>query len=115
MDRVVPTVLLGGVVGAVLRWAVGEIGWSTSTTLLVVNTIASAVLGVVVAVWADREHPSRLAWAVGFCGGLSTFSGLAVQLARQLDRGDPLDAVMLAAASLGFGAFAFVGGRGLAP
>ncbi len=114
MDRVVPAVLCGGVVGAVLRWAVGEIGWSAGTSLLVVNTVASGVLGVGVALWADREHPARLALGVGFCGGLSTFSGLAVELAERLDAGDPLDAVVLAAASLGFGLAAFVGGRELA-
>ena len=115
MDRVVPTVLLGGVAGSVARWAVGEIGWSAGISLLVVNTVASAILGVVVAVWGDREHPVRLALGVGVCGGLSTFSGLAVELAARLDRGDPLDAFVLAAASLGFGVAAFLGGRELAP
>ncbi|MEM9467166.1 MAG: CrcB family protein [Actinomycetota bacterium] len=113
MDRVVPTVLLGGVVGSVLRWAVGEVGWSTGVTLLVVNTVASGVLGAAVGVWAEREHPTRLALGVGLCGGLSTFSGLAVELAVRLDRGDPLDAFVLAATSLGFGLAAFLGGRGL--
>lgn len=113
MDRVVAGVLLGGVFGSVLRWAVGEVDWSTGTVLLVVNTVASGLLGVVIATWADREHPIRLSLGVGFCGGLSTFSGLAVELASRLDRGEPLDAFVLAAASLGFGLAAFLGGRGL--
>ena len=114
MDRVVPTVLLGGVIGSVMRWAVGEIGWSDGVTLLVVNTAASALLGIVIALVADREHPVRLALGVGLCGGLSTFSGLALALAQRLDRGDPLDAFVLAAASLGLGLAAFLGGRELA-
>lgn len=115
MDRVVPSVLLGGVVGSVARWGVGEIDWSTGISLLIVNTVASGVLGIVIGVWADREHPIRLALGVGVCGGLSTFSGLAVELAVRLDRGDPLDAFVLAAASLGLGVAAFLGGRELAP
>ena len=113
MDRVVAGVLLGGVVGSVLRWAVGETDWSAGTVLLIVNTVASGLLGIVIAMWADREHPMRLALGVGLCGGLSTFSGLAVELASRLDRGEPLEAFVLAATSLGFGLFAFLGGRGL--
>jgi len=111
MNRVIPAVLAGGVAGTVLRWAVGELEWSVAASLLVVNTVASGVLGMVGAVWQDREHPARLALAVGFCGGLSTFSGLAVELAQQLDRGDPWDAVVLIVASLALGGGAFFGGR----
>ena len=115
MDRVVPAVLLGGVVGTTARWAVGEIGWSTATSLLVVNTVGCFVLGMVVAVWADREHPARLALGVGLCGGLTTFSGLAVDLAQRLDAGEFAGALALTAASVGLGLAAFVGGREVAP
>ena len=111
MERVVAAVLGGGVVGATVRWAISETGWSTSTSLLVVNTLGCLLLGGVFAVWADREHPLRLALAVGLCGGLTTFSGLAVELAGRLDGGDVIGAIGLTAASLVFGVIAFVWGR----
>ena len=111
MDRVVPAVLLGGAAGAVGRWAIGEIGWSASTSLLIVNTLGCLVLGVVAAAWPEREHPARLALGVGVCGGLTTFSGLAVELAEQLDRGDVLAAIALSSASVVLGLTAFLGGR----
>lgn len=110
-----PAVLVGGVVGASARWAVGEVGWSTAATLLVVNTLGCFVLGMVVAVWTDREHPARLALGVGLCGGLTTFSGLAVDLAQRLDDGEFAGALALTAASLALGLMAFVGGRQVAP
>lgn len=114
MQRVVLGVLLGGVIGATCRWAVGELDWSTSTWLLTVNTVGCLVLGAVVARWADRSHPLRLALGVGFCGGLTTFSGLAVELAERLDADDVASALGLAAASVALGLVAFTGGRRVA-
>ena len=111
MHRALPGILAGGVVGSVLRWAIGEIDWSASTTLLVVNTLGCAVLGGVTATWPERTHSKRLAFGVGLCGGLTTFSGLAVRLADQLDRSAPADALWLLTSSLGLGALAFVGVR----
>lgn len=107
MDRVVAGVLLGGVAGATGRWAVGEIGWPTWVSLLVVNTVGCAVLGWVVARWAEREHPVRLALGVGLCGGFTTFSGLAVELAQLLDGGELVGACALAVGSVVFGLGAF--------
>ena len=111
MDRVVPAVLAGGAAGAVGRWAIGEFVWSSATTLLVVNTIGCFVLGIVIAALPEREHPIRLALGVGVCGGLTTFSGLAVDLARRLDAGDVGEAAAMGVLSLGLGLVAFLGGR----
>ena len=111
MERVVPAVLAGGALGAVGRWAIGEIGWSAGTTLLVVNTIGCLVLGAVIAEWPDRDHPIRLALGVGVCGGLTTFSGLAIELALRLDDGDVVGVVLLTGASLVFGIAALAAGR----
>jgi CrcB protein len=111
MDRVVPAVLAGGAAGAAGRWVIGEIGWSSATTLLVVNTVGCFVLGIVIAMLPEREHPIRLALGVGVCGGLTTFSGLAVDLAVRLDAGDVGEAVAMGVLSLGLGLIAFLGGR----
>ena len=115
MERVVPAVLAGGAAGATLRWGIGEVGWSTATTLLVVNTVGCLVLGAVIAEWSDRDHPARLALGVGVCGGLTTFSGLAVELALRLDDGDLTGVVLLTTASIGFGVLALGIGRVLRP
>ena len=45
------------------------------------------------------------------CGGLTTFSGLAVYLAVRLDAGDVGEAVAMGVLSLGLGLIAFLGGR----
>jgi len=111
MDRVVPAVLAGGAAGAVGRWAIGEFGWSSATTLLVVNPIGCFVLGIVIAALPEREHPIRLALGVGVCGGLTTFSGLAVDLAVRLDAGNTGGAAAMGVLSLGLGLIAFLGGR----
>lgn len=115
MDRVVVGVLGGGVVGASARWAIGRLDWSTSVTLIVVNTVGSFILGGVVARWGDREHPMRLALGVGACGGFTTFSGLAVEIAGQLDRGDVVSGLWLGALSVLLGGAAFLGGRRVLP
>ena len=111
MHRALPGILIGGVAGTVVRWAIGEIGWSTNATLLIVNTLGCAGLGAVVAIYADAEHRIRLTAGLGFCGGLTTFSGLAVQLAGQVDAGAAGDAAGLIAASVGLGLGAFAAGN----
>lgn len=111
MHRALPGILIGGVVGTVARWAIGEIGWSTSTTLLAVNTVGCALLGGLIARWPDAIDRTRLLGGIGFCGGLTTFSGLAVQLAGQLDRGAEAEAAWLLTGSLVLGGAAFVAGR----
>lgn len=108
MQRAVPGVLIGGVAGSVLRWAVAEIGWSTSVTLVVVNTLGCAVLGGVVARWPAADHPVRLAAGLGFCGGLTTFSTLAVRVAQHLDAEAFADATRVSLGNVGLGLAAFV-------
>lgn len=111
MRRALPGILAGGVAGSVLRWAIGELGWSATATLLIVNTLGCAILGGLVAAWPDSTHRVRLTYGLGLCGGLTTFSGLAVRLAQHLDAGAPGDAAGLLASSLVLGALAFLGAR----
>lgn len=100
--------LLGAaILGAALRWGLGAavdtdphgIGWAT----LLANVLGCLALG---AVAHDLVDPGlarralqgwRVAVAVGFCGGLTTFSTLAVHVAEGL-RGDR---ALVATADLG--------------
>lgn len=73
-------VALGGAAGSLLRYAAGQalgsarpgaFPWHT----FAVNVAGSLLLGVVVAlVPRDDPHHLRALLAVGFCGGLTTFS-----------------------------------------
>lgn len=75
-------VALGAAVGAPLRYALGhrfDGGWHRGT--LTANTVASLVLGACVG-WSVDGSTLALV-GTGFCGGLSTYSSLAVQ-ARDL-------------------------------
>jgi CrcB protein len=73
-------VALGGAAGSLLRYAAGQaldparpgaFPWHT----FAVNVVGSLLLGLVVAlVPRDDPHHLRALLAVGFCGGLTTFS-----------------------------------------
>lgn len=73
-------VALGGAAGSLLRYAAGQVlgparpgafPWHT----FAVNVAGSLLLGIVVAlVPRDDPHHLRALLAVGFCGGLTTFS-----------------------------------------
>jgi CrcB protein len=60
-----------------------------SLGILVANVVGSLVLGVLTGVAAGHvvDPDLRLAVAVGFCGGLSTFSTFMAQLAEELEAG----------------------------
>jgi CrcB protein len=90
----------GGAAGASLRWAVlttvavtGRIPWP----VLAINVAGSMLLGALLAV--EWDHPrSRLllhdVGAIGFCGGLTTFSTFAVEVV-DLVRADAVGAAVI--------------------
>lgn len=110
-DRVeAGAVFLGGVVGALARaglsqtWthSVGAWPWAT----FVVNIVGAFVLGVVAAAFArspGRPGVPRALLGTGFCGALTTFSTLQVDLVLMLRDGSYGLALAYAAASLAGG------------
>lgn len=81
-------IAVGGALGAALRWALGEAvdpggGWPWAT--FVANLVGCALLGAVTAL-RPRTDAGRLGLqgfvGVGFCGGLTTFSTFAVEVAE---------------------------------
>ena len=105
----------GGAIGAGLRWLVltqvppGRFPWP----VLAINVVGSFVLGALMAEqWA---HPRRRlllhdAAGIGFCGGLTTMSTFAVEVADLLDGGHAGTASVYVAASVAGGLLAVVAG-----
>src|SRR5436305_1612857 len=110
-------VCLGGVAGAVLRTAVA--GWLPHSAdawpwaTFLVNLAGAFVLGVAVTAIHERRAFLRRLLATGFCGALTTFSTMQLEVLRMLDANDlPLAAGYLAA-SVALGLACVVAGSGL--
>ena len=103
-DKVI-AIAVGGIAGAFTRWTIIELIPSTDLpwATLVVNTLGSLLLGyfVVRLARALAQTPARIAGATtGFCGALTTFSGLTVTVAQQLRDGDAPSGLMFLMLSL---------------
>ena len=96
-----------------VRWGVGELleGGSFPWATIVVNTVGCALLAAIVS--SPRSLPTTDALAVGFCGGLTTFSTLAVESVELADDGRTGIAAVYVVASLGAGMAAFLVVRAL--
>jgi CrcB protein len=103
-------VFLGGCAGAVARVAIAQ-AWPTHPgqwpwATLLANLAAAALLGHLVArdpgqgLLASYRRPLL---GIGFCGALSTFSTLQLELLEMLDSGRTPLAVLYAVVSLGLG------------
>lgn len=114
-------VLLGGAIGAPLRYLTDLIvqsrhdsvfPWGTFT----VNVLGSLILGVTAAVVIDLGSPSWLLALVGtgFCGALTTFSTFGFETIRLLEQGSVLTAAANSIASLTVALGACAGGFAVA-
>jgi fluoride exporter len=108
---------LGGVLGALARWGVGELlpqvpgGWPWATFL--VNVTGCLLIGVLLAVLLARFPRSvrlRPFLAVGVLGGFTTYSTFAVEAVRLTDGGHPALAAGYVLASVAGGVAAVVVG-----
>ena len=95
-------VAVGSASGAFVRWAVtgaaSESFETASTGAL--NGLGSLLLGLVVG--SKQPTATHRAVGVGFCGGLTTFSSFAVDVAVQLDGGEVVGAVFLLVGTAAF-------------
>ncbi len=101
-------VFAGGGLGSVVRFLFGK--WvNTLHTLtfpfgtLAANVVACFVLGIVVGLVDHRQifsADSRLFWAVGFCGGFSTFSTFSLESWQLIEQGAHLSSLGYVLASV---------------
>ena len=110
----------GGALGAVLRWALLEGGGtSLRPALLVANVLGCFVVGAALAAGASpsatrgRRTLLRDGVGIGFCGGLTTFSTLAVEVAELGRDGRAALGAGYLALSVALGLVAVLGGAAL--
>ncbi len=113
-------VAVGGAAGSVVRWGVAEAldpsvtarDWPWAT--LVVNVVGAGLLGWLVATDRSRSPRWQAALATGFCGGLTTMSALAVELAELGTEGRVVTSVvyLVVTVATGVGAAALAAGAG---
>jgi len=112
-------VAFGGAVGASARWALleataGPDGGSAGPVLLA-NLVGCGLLGLLVGAAQGRSkgRTTHLLVGAGFCGGLTTFSTFAVEVAAALRDADPSGAIGYTVLSVAGGLTAFLLGRSI--
>ncbi|MDR1661197.1 MAG: fluoride efflux transporter CrcB [Azoarcus sp.] len=97
MWKSIIAIAAGAVVGALLRWQLGNrlnaLFPSLPPGTLAANLIGAYVIGLAIAFFSS--HPAispewRLLIVTGFCGGLTTFSTFSAEIAGLLQQGRPL-------------------------
>jgi CrcB protein len=93
--RALPYVAVGGAIGAIARWAALDAADPDLLTEIVLglNVVGSLLLGMLAGGtrWRNGRRPITenryLLLGTGFCGGLTTFSTFALDVAVALDEG----------------------------
>ncbi|HZY80841.1 MAG TPA: fluoride efflux transporter CrcB [Cyclobacteriaceae bacterium] len=95
-------IFFGGGLGSVVRFLLGRwvnglhnINFPFGT--LVVNVVACFVLGLIVGFTDHRQvwtQDTRVFWAVGFCGGFSTFSTFSYETMGLMQQGFSVPAIL---------------------
>ncbi len=100
----------GAIVGAAVRYGAQEVAGTGWWVTLILNIVGSAIVGWMMGRRLEFVDGIWLAGAVGFCGGLTTFSGFALQVAEYLYQsqwlsaaGIVLSTVVLAVVGAGVG------------
>lgn len=77
--RSVLLVSLGGILGSLLRYTIGELFSNSRTSTLIANLLGVAIATFLLVLMERRgSADQRHFWLPGFCAGLTTFSALAL-------------------------------------
>ena len=86
--RSVSLVSLGGVLGSLLRYTIGELFTNSRTSTLIANLLGVAIATFLLVLMERRgSTDQRHVWLPGFCAGLTTFSALALYTLQPIDGG----------------------------
>ena len=104
-------VAVGGAIGACTRylvsgWAAGRFGAEFPMGTLIVNIVGCFIIGAFLTITTERLIVSpywRLIIAVGFLGGLTTFSSFGYETLRLIEASDLTQAFWNVALNLGVG------------
>jgi len=86
--RSILLVSLGGVLGSLLRFTIGEILTNSRTATLVTNLFGVAIATFLLVFMQRRgSTKQQYFWLPGFCAGLTTFSAVALLTLKPSDGG----------------------------
>ena len=96
--QIQPLVIVAGgaIVGAAARYGVQDVAGTGWWVTLFLNVIGSAIVGWMLGRRLEFVDGIWLGGAVGFCGGLTTFSGFALDVAENLYQSHWLSAAGIA-------------------
>lgn len=110
-------VLVGGAIGAPLRYLTDLLVQSRHDSVfpwgtLTVNAVGTLVLGTAAGAVAETHGPDWVLtlFGTGLCGALTTFSTFGYETVRLVEEGSVLEAALNVAASLVIGASAVTAG-----
>ena len=86
--RSISLVSLGGVLGSLLRYTIGELFTNSRTSTLIANLLGVAIATFLLVLMQRRgSTDQRHFWLPGFCAGLTTFSAVALLTLQPSDGG----------------------------
>lgn len=88
-------VFAGGVTGSILREVLAplfpaQVVW---LPVLIINTLAALIIGFIYGIEQRLHHHLKTFYAVGFCGGFSTFSHFTYQSVKLMESGHAFSAI----------------------
>ena len=99
-------VFLGGAMGTAARYAV-SIALPQIAMLFLVNLLGAAFLGLVNSHPVFESGAGKVFWGVGFAGGFTTMSGVALWMIGSSAAADLAPITVIAMFALGVGAYLF--------